>query len=261
MKGGIEIFGRVVHQITSDVGRETYYDFKNYSRGCCAGRQKRVFVPSKDEALEFIKLQDFFSSGRLGDDRMKYRRYRTLKNDYDWRTKIIGEEGARGLKAPTGDIVLPAIFHDVFAEFDAVQSRPGLIPVSNGKAWGIVTSGENPLLVVDFRYANIIPERWGDPIFFVQDMETGLWGALTLSYEPTNLRKPSMRFNVDRIVELMPPIAEAIYEDQLFTECAPTIFWMITKGDRAGVLTRFRYSEIKFETLDDDYIIKMIGYA
>lgn len=50
----------------------------------------------------------------------------------------------------------------------------------------------------------------------------------------------------------MPCIADEIYEDELMTEEAPTIFFMTRIGEKIGILTDFGYSKIIFDTYKTD---------
>ncbi len=257
----IHLFGRIVNPITSNKGQATYFEFKDYIHGCRA-KTKPVIKPTHEEAEEYLHLAKKYGRGIGGTNQKEYNRYHKLKNEYDWRTQLVEENGRYGLVAPTGEIILPAIFQDVFTQFDAILSTPDLIPVYNGEAWGLVTPGGKPLLAVDFKYCAIIPECWGSGIFFVQEHRTRAWGALQLENTPSSISgKRSLRYQVRQLNELMPPIADEIYEDELFTECAPTIFWMVRKGDKVGILSQSGYSEIiydTYETNDEECTFRLI---
>lgn len=138
MKGGIKVSGRIVRQITSEEGRRTYYDFKNYSRGCCINTIKPVIRPSVEDAREYLNLYSIYETGKIDKDRIKYMRYKTLHFNYDWRTQLTEVDGSCGLISPVGEIILPNIFNNVFSQFDSIHDIPQLIPVSNGNGWGLV---------------------------------------------------------------------------------------------------------------------------
>jgi hypothetical protein len=61
-----------------------------------------------------------------------------------------------------------------------------------------------------------IVERWGNPIFFVQDPETRKWGALGISI---NLRHTPSEEKTYNVKEIMPMIADDIYEDEMMDGC------------------------------------------
>ena len=253
----LHIFGRIVDPITTEDGRREYFRHKDYNRCCCANKRKLIIKPTPDEAAEYLKLEAKYVCGIVGNNRKEYARYHELKNNYDWRTQLTERGDSYGLVSPTGNIILPPIFQDVFTQYDAIFSLPYLIPVYNGEGWGLATPGIEPLLVVDFKYSAIIPERWGKTIFFVQERETRLWGALQIEWTTsTHPRNRTYMYIVSRLSELMPPIAEDIYEDELITECSPIIFWMIRKGDKVGILSDCGYSEIAYDSYesDDDHL-------
>lgn len=261
----MNIFGRYVVPITSEEGQCTYYNYRNQRRHCCYDRCDPVIKPTRDEAVEYQMLSEKYGpTGTGGSDSREYRRYLKLKNDYDWRTQRIGGDGAHGLISPLGDVILPSIFSDVFTQYDAILSTPRLIPVTNGEGWGLVTPGENPLLIVDFKYSAIIPERWNERIFFVQDMISSRWGALVFDTVPTSQNKRVFGHSIYHVRELMPAIADEIYEDELLTDCAPTTFWMVRIKDKVGILTdsATSYSQIiykSYETDDDEMTFRLIA--
>lgn len=121
-------------------------------------------------------------------------------------------------------------------------------------------------MATDFIYHAILPERFEHSIYFVQDKNTLKWGALVVKYPSINaeyLKKRSSlsRIGIPLITELMPPIADEIYEDELMTDCSPTLFWMTRVGDKIGILTPFGYSKIiydAYEPLDNEYMFRLI---
>lgn len=249
----INHFGQIVAQITSIEGQKEYFSHKNFRRCCCANKKESVIKPTIEEAVEYLQLYKKYACGISGNNQKEYKRYHHMKDSFDWRTQLIEENGVFGLISPPGELILPPIFQDVFTQFDAIFSVPDLIPVCNGNTWGLVIPGKEPMLVVDFKYSAIIPERWGNRIFFVQEQKTRLWGALQLDCVNSSIsNKVSLQYRVQHLIELMPPIADDIYEDELYTECSPTTFWMIKRDDKVGILSYAGYSDIIYDTYECD---------
>jgi hypothetical protein len=124
-----------------------------------------------------------------------------------------------------------------------------LVPVSDGDRWALYAPGEHPILVTNFIYSSIIVERWGNPIFFVQDPKTGKWGALGISI---NLRHTPSEEKTYNVKEIMLMIADDIYEDEMMDGCGAYRFWMIRSGEKVGILTTDWHSDIIYDTYDDN---------
>jgi hypothetical protein len=124
-----------------------------------------------------------------------------------------------------------------------------LVPVSDGDRWALYAPGEHPIPVTDFIYSSIIVERWGNPIFFVQDPDTRKWGALGISINLRHTPSEEKTFNVK---EIMPMIADDIYEDEMMDGCGTYRFWMIRSGDKVGLLTTDWHSDIIYDSYADD---------
>lgn len=132
-----------------------------------------------------------------------------------------------------------------------------VIPIYNGDRWGLMISGERPILATEFRYLAIFPERWGTNLFFVQDANSKKWGALRIESRCRDSLQPA----TIKISVLMPAIADDIYEDQMLTDCEPTVFWMIRCGNKVGILTPHGYTDINYDTYEDnpeDFSVKLI---
>lgn len=245
----IEKNGRLVAEITSRNGQLHYYEHLDYQNSCRYIENPPLrIVPSLEEAEDYIRLENKIHFGNNGD-KIENNRYNNYRYKYDWRAQLTGQEGARGLVTPNGIMILPEQFHDIYTQFEAIFSLPHAIPVSNGKAWGLAIPGRDPLLLMDFKYRTIIPERWYGNMFLVQDFETGKWGALSYSYERTNLTR-AFHF-IDRLYEVMPPIADEIYEDEYCEDDYSQIFFMTRIGDKIGILTNFGYSDILYDTYEE----------
>ena len=255
----VKIFEREVIPITTPQGLRNYYDYMNYWHSCVHNTNHRI-LPTKDEVCEYLNLKEENPSmlGNLAE-RKKYNKLQAYENNYDWRPKKSGDTHFIGLVSPSGEQLLPNIFEDIFTQFDAMKDIPMFIPVSNGEAWAIISIGSSPVLMTEFRYNAIIPERWERNIFFVQEKKTMKWGALRTIWQSTN-SKPHKHMLVT-IESLMPCIADDIYEDELMTDCGPTLFFMTRLRDKIGILTDHGYSKIsydRYETDDTDCSFRLI---
>lgn len=246
----IKISGRCVAPITSAEGQGDYYEHHNFWRTCYQNTN-RLITPTLEEAREYLRLKAEVHKPLSCQDKKSeiiYHKLDIYNSRYDWRPIKSRGNNFVGLVAPTGEQLLPQYFADVFTEFYAITDRPPFIPVSNGEAWALVSLTDPPILMTDFRYNAIIPERWKQRLFFVQDNETMKWGALEITY-PFLHTKP-YKGSLPLLKVLMPPIADEIYEDELITEDAPTTFFMTRRGDKIGILTDFGYSDIIYDSYE-----------
>lgn len=245
--------GRNVCPITSESGQRDYYANLNYWR-LCYQNSNQLIAPTREEALEYIRLKAEADRLIFCDDKESRRKYRRLKlydTRYDWRPRKTEYNGLVGLVSPTGERLLPECFGDVFTQFDAINSNPCIIPVSDGEAWALASLSGQPILLTEFRYNAIIPERHERRLFFIKDKETMKWGAMSVTAPIIKCRG---RYGVGLVglKTVMPPVADEIYEDELMTECEPTIFFMTRRGDKIGILTDFGYSDIAYDSYEVD---------
>lgn len=162
----IEVNGRLVDEITSSEGQAHYYEHLNYWCSCTCNTNQRL-LPTRENAEEYIRLRAEGPSrtGNL-DMRKKYNKLIMYDNRYDWRPQKSGSDGFYGIVAPTGELLLPEMFVDVFTEFDTINKKPDFVPVFNGEAWALVSLSTPPVMMTDFIYNAIIPERWDRSLFF-----------------------------------------------------------------------------------------------
>ncbi len=222
----IDCYGRIVYPITSKVGQKDYYEHLNYWR-VCYDNTNPLIAPTQEDALEYMRLQEIGNKLYCctdKDSRKKLRQLEIYDTQYDWRPRKSGDDTFAGLISPMGEQLLPDSFADVFTQFDAINSKPIFVPVSNGEAWALVSLSNPHVLMTDFQYNAIIPERWERRLFFVQDRETQKWGALKITHPFLN--KKYYNDCLPLLESLMPPIADEIYEDELITEDKPTLFFM-----------------------------------
>lgn len=250
----INIFGRYVCEITSEQGQKKYYDHLNYCRDCKRSMTPRI-VPAKEDVEEYLRLKQLnfpcTIDSKKRDGSCKFFEY---KNRYDWRPAKSGKEHFVGLVSPTGETLLPNVFADVFTQFDAIANITDFVPVSNGDGWALVSLGQSAVLMTEFRYNAIIPERWEKYLFFVQDKETKKWGALRSSCQCTNNSHP-FKHCLMTLETIMPCIADSIYEDELMVDNPdelPSLFFMTRSGDKVGILTDFGYSKIIYDFYEVD---------
>lgn len=257
----VKLFGRYVVPITTYKGLRDYYVHMNY---CGSSMQNRILrhSPTRENAHEYMRLIEDKHPILIADiiRRKRERILNVFENRYDWRPEKYEENNFIGLVSPTGQQLLPNMFDDVFTQFNALKDKPNFIPVSNGNGWALVSLGTTPVLVTEFRYNAIILERWERRIFFVQDKETMKWGALRTIWQSTS-SKPRGKRSLVTIESLMPCIADEIYEDQLMSDCEPTLFFMTRLGDKIGIMTDRGYSKIiydRYETDDVDCSFRLI---
>lgn len=250
----IKLFGREVSPITTVQGQKYYYEYMNYWRSCVHNTNLRI-LPTEEESGEYLNLKEENPSmfGLLAE-RKRYNKLQAYENNYDWRPNKSGGPHSTGLASPTGEQLLPNNFEDVFIQFDAVNDMPDFVPVSNGKGWALISLGPSPVLMTEFCYAAIIPERWERKMFFVQDKESGKWGALSIVTQTTNdfSRYKNALVTLETI---MPCIADEIYEDEIMVDDPdelPSLFFMTRIGDKVGILTDFGYSKIIYDTYECD---------
>lgn len=77
---------------------------------------------------------------------------------------------------------MPPVYFDVFTQFDAINDPLDWIPVSNGKVWGMIPMKSPEVILNEFSYTVIKPERWEHNIYFVRDKDNKKWGALTMPH-------------------------------------------------------------------------------
>ena len=135
--------------------------------------------------------------------------------------------------------------------YDGVDSVRGRFKaVSDGDKMGIVSVGDHPVAMTDFRFSNVMVERWDGGLFFVQDADSGKWGAYSITFPRKNRREE--RRGIDgKIVglkEILPTIADEIFETELYTDCSPTTFWVARQGDKIGIITRWNATDIIYDS-------------
>lgn len=248
----IRIHNRIVISITSEDGQRDYYDYMNIWSSCFLNSNKRI-VPKIDEAREYLTLKQERPS-LFGDltARKRYNKLQEYNNRYDWRPKKFNVDKSVGLMSPSGEVLLNPDFTDVFTQFDAINLNQDFIPVFNGDRWALVQLSEPTSMMTEFTYRRIIPERWERRMYFVQDNYTLKWGALIATHPIINERYHSFDDTIIVLDQLMPPIADEIYEDELMTDCSPTLFFMTRVKDKIGILTNFGYSDIIYDTYECD---------
>lgn len=248
----LEYHCRIVYPITTETGQKDYYEHLNYWRVCYQNNNPLI-LPSQEDAQEYMRLRKMKNKLYCCTDkesRKKLRQLEIYNSQYDWRPRKSGDETLVGLISPTGEQLLPDSFADVFTQFDAINSKPSFVPVSDGKAWALVSLTNPHVLMTDFQYNAIIPERWERRLLFVRDKKTMKWGALLVKY-PFLQVKP-YKDCLPLLETLMPPIADEIYEDELITEDEPTLFFMTQRDGKIGVLTAFGYSDIIYDSYEAD---------
>lgn len=239
--------------ITSAEGMKRYYDPMVFCRWCIASeRQELRRQPTVEEAEEYLRLRNTEKYEKK-ERRNLYR----LENYYDWRDIVTGCEGSQGLVSPDGKLLLPEIFQTVLRQSVSMIRLDDLIPVSNGEGFGLAHTGESPVMLTRFKYQNILIERWEHEFYFVQSKETGKWGALEHSFEYSSkfdVRGRKRPHFVKVLKEALPCDYDEIYEDEICTDCSPTLFWVFRQGDKLGILTKFGHTEAIYDGYETDCV-------
>lgn len=246
--------------ITSPTGLQHYYDYFAFCRGTAERSRFHCKIPTLEEAREYITLRKKFADEREWDNSLAERkaanRLRYLEQNYDWRDKIANPDGRlKGLFSPDGIPLLPTKFFDILPQSMTLLHKNELAAVSNGDGYGLITI-ETSVMLTPFKYNNIITERWERQLYFVQDNETSRWGVLRYHRVSTNRgvrRAGILNTSVFVLDNLLPCIADEIFEDEICTDCSPTLFWVFRKADKYGIITTFGHTEAVFDSYETDW--------
>ena len=239
--------------ITSIEGRKKYYEpieyYKEYGDGIPVKRKQ----PSVEEAAEYIDLLKEERQGKRWEEIKGWQRLKKFTRNFDWRDIITETDSLKGLRSPDSTILLPDIFHNVLQQTCSLKYGREPVPVSNGDGYGLVLSVKNTVMLTPFIFQNIILERWEHKFYFVQSKETGKWGALKYETEFSCLNPRKLRNRVRILKDFLPVEYDEIYEDEILTDCSPTLFWVFRKGDKLGILTPFNHTEAIYDGYDTDW--------
>ena len=243
--------------ITSGEGKSHYYDPMIYCRECCSsGNPKLRNQPTPEHAKEYLSLRGADKcNAEFG--KMNWNSLNLYEHRFDWRDIVTGSEGAQGLISPEGKKLLPEIFQTVRRQSISIIHSDDLIPVSNGEGIGLALPSDKPVMLTPFKYRNVITERWEHEFYFVQSKETGKWGALRYGNEFASTFDKSIKKRPDFVKvlqEYLPCEFDEIYEDQICTDCSPTLFWVFRKGDKLGILTEFGHTEAIYDGYETDCV-------
>lgn len=256
----MDLFGTSLYPITTPGATKDYYNHL----GCrfeFSNTYPRT-LPTREEGQEYVQLleiKDKLVSWGDREIRKRYRRLNYFERFCDWRPFKVWDKYGIGLETAAGERLVPPYFADVFNQFNAMTERLAFIPVSDGENWALSSITEPPVLMTDFIYKAIIPERWEGRLFLVQDKESMKWGALRVKWPILN-QAHKFRHHAPTLKCLLPCIADEIYEDMLFTDCEPTLFHVTRVGEKFGILTPSGYSPIiydKLETDDENLIFRL----
>ncbi|MDO5396179.1 MAG: hypothetical protein Q4F07_09500 [Bacteroidales bacterium] len=117
--------------------------------------------------------------------------------------------------------------------------------ISKSQRLGIVTTGDNTVCVLPFKFQNIITERWNKKLFFVQGRDEK-WGAYRILNNFDNVSFESV-INILSIEPFVPLEYDAISEAELEDTCAPITYWILHKDDKIGIMTEFAYTPAVFD--------------
>ena len=242
--------------ITSDEGKKHYYDPIEFYKAFGDSVPVKRKEPSVEEALEYIALLKEERQGKRWEEINGWRRLEKFTRHFDWRDIVTETEGLKGLKSPDGNILLQDIFNDVMQQTNSIQYGLEPVPVSNGEALGLAIPAKEPVMLTPFIFQDIILERWEHAFYFVQSKETRKWGALKFINERTSNIRPWRRKNnqwVRALKMALPLDFDEIYEDEILTDCSPTLFWVVRKNDKLGILTPYHHTEAIYDGYDTDW--------
>lgn len=157
-------------------------------------------------------------------------------------------------------ITTPEAQEHYYDGVDSVRSR--FKAVCDGEKMGIVSVGDHPVAMTDFRFSNIIGERMNGGLFFVQDADNGKWGAYCMTFSRVNRHegRRSLDSKIVGLKEILPTIADEIFETDLYTDCSPTFFWVARQGDKIGIITRWNATDIIYNSFsgnEDDTMVAL----
>lgn len=249
----IHFHGRLVGKVTSEEGQKHYYEHLDHWRDGISENEFVISSTPEDAAayLQLKSVKDELFSSKEPEDKEKRYQFNIYDSRYDWRPHKTGESPRYGLATPDGRSLLPEKYADIFTQFDAINQIPEFLPVFDGEAWGLVSLSSPSILMADFRYKTILLERWERQLYFVQDKKTLKWGAYKVTSRRMN-RLVKGGGEIYWLEQIMPPIADEIYEDELVTENTSTPFWMTSSENKIGFLTPFGYSQIIYDTYETD---------
>lgn len=243
--------------ITSEEAQAVYWDSFHFCscKTDDAGNPLPKSVPTPEDFAEYrllAKEYDKLLTTKGLENRLKARRYEKLHRFYDWRHQIFSEVSLQGLKAADGSILLPDIFHEVGETPYSYDCETAIVPVSNGKAWGLILAGNNPIMLTQFQFKTILVERYSDNMFFVQGFDDK-WGALCLDWVRSNNVDSPILIPLNYVTvlrALMPLEFDEIYEVCFCPEGGPDIYWITRKGEKYGILTKSEYTPAIYDEID-----------
>ena len=242
--------------ITSSKGKQHYYDHLEFFKKYWSSDPVKKKVPSKEETIEYLELLKEERQGERWKQINGWHRLSKFTDLYDWRDIVTtSQDGLQGLISPDGNQLLPEKFQKVLGQTVTIKYGKEPVAVSNGEGCGLVYPSDTPVMLTPFIYKDIILERWEHEFYFVQSKETGKWGALKFNNERTCKIHPRKRVRnqwIKVLEEVLTVEYDEIYEDEICTDCSPTLFWVFRKGDKLGILTPWHHSEAIYEGYKTD---------
>lgn len=241
--------GNYIYPITTQGGQSHYYDHLKYrSRIYAENPPVLRKTPTINDYEEYMALKSMapgfsgLTGARLNKARKRLAEYEA---DFDWRDQLVIGEGGDGcgLRSVIGQTIVPQCFCEIRERTNSLFEKEQFIPVKESENWGIVTTGENTICALPFDFQNIITERWGKRLFFVQDWD-GNWGVYRII---NNLH--NWGISIPSIEPFVPLEYDAISEAELHDTCAPITYWILHKDDKIGIMTEFAYTLAVFNSV------------
>lgn len=170
------------------------------------------------------------------------------ETDFDWRDQLVTDKGGDecNLISVTGKTVVSRCFSEIRERTNTIIDKDPFIPVRIDASWGIVTTGENTICALSFEFKNIITERCGKRLFFVQGRDRK-WGTYRIINNFHNGRHYKSSISLPSIEPFVPLEFDAISEAELEDTCSPVTYWILHKDDKIGVMTEFAYTPAVFD--------------
>lgn len=245
--------------ITSEEAQSHYWDsftFCDYKKDELGNRLRKT-IPTQDDFEEYRALDKVYFSLIASNDihnRIKANRFRTLRFEYDWRNQITGEIGHQGMRGADGSIILTEIFNRVGETPLTCRDNYSIIPVSDGKAWGLVYAGSYPIMLTKFEFKTILLERCDKSIFFVKGFND-LWEAFGLDWISSSAGghyRPKDKVPI--LMPFLPLESKEIYDIPVCCEEGPGNYWITRNvNNKYGIMTDSQHTDAIYDDINFDY--------
>lgn len=246
--------GIYIYPITTQNGWTHYYDHLKYrSRIYAENPPVLRKTPTIVDYEEYMALKSVALgfNGLTGTGLNKVlKKLAEYETEFDWRDQLVTGKGSDecGLISVTGKTVVPRCFSEIRERTNSIIDSEQFIPVRIDENWGIVTTGDNSVCALPFKFQNIITERWEKRLFFVQDRDSN-WGTYRIINNFHNGRPFKSAISIPSIEPFVPLEFDTISEAELEDTCAPVTYWILHKDDKIGIMTESSYTPAIFDSI------------